>query len=218
MHPLSRGYFKPINYKDLKKMNLVVPRNAQYKSSFRPLSEVIKTHHPEVINSKEASKRHQHRNKDLVFDPWDTILPSSFFGPRGFFSDAWFRSPRSLFRDIEATFEPTKWNPRVDVVETKNSFLIHAEIPGVTKDNVKVDIKDDMLTIKGERYDTINKKEEGSQEIHRERFFGSFSRSFTLPENADLKNIKASFKDGVLEVVIGKKEVKENDAIEVKID
>jgi HSP20 family protein len=181
------------------------------------------THHPEVLSSGEHPRHRGTRGRDLSrYDPWENFLPSNFFGPRGFLSDMFERSPRSLLRNLESTFDAVSgagWNPRVDVVENKGNYLIHAEIPGVPKENVKIDIKEDVLTIKGERQDTIIKKDEKTQDvIHRERFYGTFLRSFSLPENVDSKNIKASFKDGVLELNIPKKEVQEENVIEVKID
>ena len=107
------------------------------------------------------------------------------------------------------------WSPRVDISETDKEFLIKAEIPEVDKKDVKVTVDKGVLSIQGERKE---EKKEKNKKIHRvERFFGSFSRSFTLPENVDDKNIKASFKDGVLNLQLPKMEVAKSNATEVKV-
>lgn len=120
--------------------------------------------------------------------------------------------PRRGSKDIMATED---WAPRVDIVETDNDFNIKAEIPEVKKEDVKVSVDNGVLTIKGERK---QEKEEKNKKFHRiERSYGSFARSFVLPENVDANKIDASFKDGMLNLSIPKtKEVKPK-AIDVKI-
>jgi len=94
--------------------------------------------------------------------------------------------------------------PLMDVKETKDEFVITAEIPGVSKDDVKISIVNNQLTIKGEKK---CEKKENDEKYHRvERAYGSFQRSFTLPNLVDSNKIKASFKDGVLTVILPKKE------------
>jgi len=79
------------------------------------------------------------------------------------------------------------WSPRVDIAETDNEFVIKAEIPEVKKEEVKVTIDNGVLTIQGERK---KEKEEKKKKFHRvERYFGSFTRSFALPDNVDEKKI-----------------------------
>ena len=107
------------------------------------------------------------------------------------------------------------WTPRVDISETDKEFLIKAEIPEVNKEDVKVTVDKGVLTIRGERK---QEKEEKNKKFHRvERFFGSFARSFTLPENADEEKIEASFKDGILNLQIPKHSEKKPKGIDVKI-
>jgi HSP20 family protein len=108
------------------------------------------------------------------------------------------------------------WTPRVDISETDNEFMIKAEIPEVNKEDVKVSVENGVLTIQGERR---QEKEEKGKKFHRvERYYGSFVRSFTLPDNIDATKIKASFKDGMLNVQVPKTEEARPKAIEVKVE
>lgn len=108
------------------------------------------------------------------------------------------------------------WAPVVDISETPKAFLITAELPGINKKDVKVEIDHGILTISGER---LFEKESEEKKHHRvERFFGNFSRSFTLPETVNQKNIKADFKDGLLTVNLFKTEVPKPETIKVAID
>ncbi len=108
-----------------------------------------------------------------------------------------------------------EWAPLVDIVEDDNEYLIKAELPDVKKDEVKVTVQDDVLTITGERQ---YEKEEKEKKYHRvERAYGSFARSFTLPEDADGEKVAAEFKDGVLKVHLPKSEKARPKSIEVKI-
>ena len=94
------------------------------------------------------------------------------------------------------------WTPSADISETDTAYLIKAEIPGVKKEDVKVTIQDGMLTIQGERK---LEKEEKDKKFHRiERSYGSFMRSFRVPDDADESAVKAEFKDGMLNVTLGK--------------
>lgn len=108
-----------------------------------------------------------------------------------------------------------EWAPVVDIVEDENEYLIKAELPEVKKEEVKVTVQDDVLTISGER---MFEKEEKGRKYHRmERAYGSFARSFTLPEDADGEKVAAEFKDGVLKVHLPKSEQAKPKSIEVKI-
>lgn len=108
------------------------------------------------------------------------------------------------------------WTPAVDISETKNEYQIKAELPDVKKENVKISVSDGMLHIKGERK---FEKEEKEKKYHRiERYYGSFERSFTLPENVDESKLKAEFKDGVLNIQLPKLEKVKPKSTEIKID
>lgn len=108
------------------------------------------------------------------------------------------------------------WEPAVDVYETDKGFVLKAELPEVTEKDVHVNMEGNILTISGER-----KKEEDvkKEDYHRtERFYGSFCRSFVLPETIDRDKIKASFKGGVMKLELPKKEEVKPKEIEIKIE
>lgn len=95
-----------------------------------------------------------------------------------------------------------EWNPRVDINETEQAYVLKADIPGVDKPDLKVMVQDRVLTISGERKE---EKRHDNARLHRlERFYGSFSRSFTLPEDADANAMSARTDKGQLEVTIPK--------------
>lgn len=107
------------------------------------------------------------------------------------------------------------WTPSADISETDTAYLIKAEIPGVNKEDVKVSIQDGMLTIQGERK---MEKEEKNKKFHRiERSYGSFMRSFRVPDDADESAVKAEFKDGVLNVTLNKSAKAKPKAINVAV-
>ncbi|MDE2118957.1 MAG: Hsp20/alpha crystallin family protein [Betaproteobacteria bacterium] len=107
------------------------------------------------------------------------------------------------------------WAPSVDISETDAAYLVKAEIPGVKKEDVKVTIQDGMLTIQGERK---QEKEEKGKKFHRiERCYGSFMRSFRVPDDADEGKVKAEFKDGMLNVTLTKSEKAKPKSINVSV-
>lgn len=91
-----------------------------------------------------------------------------------------------------------------DLSEDKDNYLIDADLPGMNKDNINIDLNDNNLTISAKREDVTEEKNKENY-VRRERYFGEFRRSFYI-DNVDEKNIKASFKDGVLHVVLPKKD------------
>lgn len=94
----------------------------------------------------------------------------------------------------------TEWNPRVDIVETDDAYEIQADIPGVRKEDLRVTIDNGVLTVQGERQ---QEKKEESARMHRvERYYGTFSRSFTLPEDADTAGLRAKAEEGQLTVTV----------------
>lgn len=128
------------------------------------------------------------------------------------------RKMNTFMDDFEKgfSFEMGAFSPRVDITEDDNNLFVHAELPGMSKDQVKVSVNEDrLLTIQGEK-----KKEEKKEDkslIRIERNFGSFTRSFSLPENVDVENISAKFENGVLELSLKKIEPPKPKEIEVKI-
>ncbi|MBM9511915.1 Hsp20/alpha crystallin family protein [Desulfogranum marinum] len=108
------------------------------------------------------------------------------------------------------------WAPKVDIIETEKLFLIKVEIPEIKKEDVKVSVNNGTLTIRGERKEEV---EEKGKKIHRiERYHGLFTRSFTLPDNADKTNIKALFSNGMLNLEILKTEEKKSNDIEITVE
>jgi HSP20 family protein len=96
--------------------------------------------------------------------------------------------------------------PRVDIVETEKAFELHVAVPGMNKEDFKLDLKDNQLTVSGERKFT---KEQNDKNFHSvETQFGTFSRLFSLPENADASKIQAKYNNGILEILIPKDEKK----------
>lgn len=107
------------------------------------------------------------------------------------------------------------WMPSVDISETETAYLIKAEIPEVKKGDVKVNIQDGLLTIAGHRQ---HETEEKDKKFHRiERSYGSFSRSFRMPDDADEATVNAEFKDGMLNVTLPKSRKAESQSVNVNI-
>ena len=122
-----------------------------------------------------------------VFDDMDTMIHS-------FFNTDW----NFPVRDTQ------NWSPAVDVKETDNSFVLTADIPGLTKKDIKVNVANGKLSISGER--TYETDQENDNYHYRERRFGTFDRSFNLPDTVDEEKISASFKIGILNVSLPKHE------------
>jgi HSP20 family protein len=116
-----------------------------------------------------------------------------------FFGDFW-RSDFPIFisdRDIT-------WTPRMDVKESEDVYILHADLPGLKQDDVKITLHDRVLTVSGERKHEADKKDEKYH--YMERTYGSFQRSFTLPSSINGAEIKAEYKDGVLNITLPKTE------------
>ena len=111
--------------------------------------------------------------------------------------------------------EAKAWTPAVDVSEDEHSYRITAELPDVPSGDVKVVVKDGVLTLRGERKN--EKKTEGTKYHLVERTYGSFQRSFTLPKDANGEKVSAEFKNGILLVTVPKREEVKPREIEVKV-
>ena len=122
-----------------------------------------------------------------VFDDMDTMIHS-------FFNTDWNFPVR----------DTRNWSPAVDVKETDNLFVLTADIPGLTKKDIKVNVASGKLSISGER--TYETEQENDNYHYRERRFGTFDRSFKLPDTVDEEKISASFKNGILNVALPKHE------------
>ena len=115
------------------------------------------------------------------------------------------RSMDRLFEEFTPlSSDKTGFSPAVDVEENDSHYVISFDLPGVKKENVRIDIKDHLLTVSGERAD---QREEGKpSKRFVERFYGKFTRSFELPSDVDVDNIEADYKDGVLSIALPKSE------------
>jgi HSP20 family protein len=107
----------------------------------------------------------------------------------------------------------TDWNPSVDITEDETEFLIKAELPEVKKEDINIDVDNGVITLSGER-----KSEKRDEKEHRiERFFGRFSRSFTLPDNIDESAIKAENSEGMLYLHLPKSAEEKTRKIKVEV-
>jgi len=133
--------------------------------------------------------------------------------------DAFARMP-ALFGRWPRVFDAESqraldWAPSVDISETEAEYLIRAELPAVKKEDVHVTLDEGMLTISGERK---QKADDHNEKLHRvESVYGKFSRSFTLPDNADAASIRAESKDGVITVHVAKSKAAPRKATEIKV-
>jgi HSP20 family protein len=109
----------------------------------------------------------------------------------------------------------TEWLPSVDIIEDEKEYLVKADLPEVNKEDVKVTVEDDVLTITGER--KFEKEEKGKKYHRIERSYGNFLRSFTLPAAADGSKVTAEFKEGVLKLHLPKSEKAKQKTVDVKI-
>src|SRR5947199_7211082 len=107
------------------------------------------------------------------------------------------------------------WSPEVDISEDDRGYLLKADLPEMKKDDVRVTVEDGILCVSGERK---SQKEDQKKKFHRiERSFGTFRRSFTLPEDADSTKVTAEFRDGVLKVHLPTTTIAKSKAIQVKL-
>ena len=106
------------------------------------------------------------------------------------------------------------WRPHVDIQENAESYVVHADLPGVEAKDIKISLEKNILTIQGERI--VESKKENAEYQRVERFSGSFCRQFNLPNNVDSDNISAKSKKGVLELVIPKQETSASKYIDVQ--
>lgn len=125
----------------------------------------------------------------------DDFVPTSFSNlVDRFFNESLTRSGGSSFV------------PKVDILEKDQAYELHVAVPGMNKEDFKIDLKDNYLTISGERKFTNEKKDKNFHSV--ETQYGAFSRSFSLPENVDGTKINAKYNNGILELTIPKDEKK----------
>jgi len=108
-----------------------------------------------------------------------------------------------------------RWVPAMDLLETADHFVLRADLPGMTEDDVNIELEDSTLTVSGERKSEHEDKQEGFYRV--ERAFGSFSRSLTLPKGIDADAVNANFENGVLEIRIPKPEERKPRRISIAV-
>jgi HSP20 family protein len=120
-----------------------------------------------------------------------------FMGPFGNFGQSQQRFGSNA---MQANQWANQWTPPLEVFERNNRFVVRAELPGMNRKDVRVEIEDDMLTISGERREEYEENRQGFR--HNERRFGRFFRRIPLPEGTEPDEVQASFKNGLLEVEV----------------
>lgn len=147
-------------------------------------------------------ERFRRRNSNLS----DSNLPAVWSGPSrelGLFNDDFFAPFSLLDRWMTRPFNGDRWLPAMDVREDADAYRVAVELPGLAKKDISVTVEDNVLTVSGERRWENEEEEKGR--VHRvERAYGSFSRSFSLPRTVKADEVKADFKDGVLNLSIPK--------------
>jgi len=126
------------------------------------------------------------------------------------FDDALSRS-----KDYDDEVSKCDWRPIVDIFDSEKAIVINAELPGVTRDNITLDVKENTLTLKGERKTDEEVKKDNFYRM--ERCFGTFERAFTLPSTVDPEKITANFKDGILRIEIPKPAEKRPKQISINV-
>lgn len=106
------------------------------------------------------------------------------------------------------------WNPRVDIYEGQNELVLEAELPGLKREDFDLSLENNVLTLRGER--KFEKRDEADNYHRVERAYGTFARSFTLPQTVQAENAAAAYKDGVLRVTLPKREEVKAQRIEIK--
>ncbi|MDD8012936.1 MAG: Hsp20/alpha crystallin family protein [Acidobacteriota bacterium] len=110
---------------------------------------------------------------------------------------------------------PSAWRPMTDIYETKDAYVFKVELPGFRKEDIKVEFSNETLTLRGERKQEEETKNENCHRL--ERSYGLFERSFTIPKNVDAKKIDAELKDGILLLTIPKVEEAKTKAIPITV-
>lgn len=113
------------------------------------------------------------------------------------------------------TLFQSNWGPAVDVYESDDDFLVKADLPGMEKNDIDISVHDGILTIKGEK--KLEKEYKDKSYIRAERYYGSFTRSIEIPSEVDAEKVKASYKNGVLELLIPKKEEAKPKQIKIEV-
>lgn len=150
-------------------------------------------------------------------DPFETAWSSPFAVMRRFQDefDRWFGSPGAGRNWVPSPEDQLDWAPAIDVFQRGSELVVRADVPGISKDDIEVEVNDDSVVIRGER--RYEKDEEREGVYRSERSYGTFARVVPLPDGTITDSAKANFKDGVLEVVMEApgREVKRGRRIEI---
>ncbi len=135
------------------------------------------------------------------------------------------RTVRDLQREVDSIFDQffgrgsdddtsTVWAPRTDLSETDDAFRIRLDVPGMTKDDIAINLQNNTLTVSGER--SSERQEDGEEYVRVERAFGNFHRTFTLPDAVDPDRVEATYDEGVLTINVPKTEKSTRRQIEIQ--
>jgi HSP20 family protein len=113
-----------------------------------------------------------------------------------------FEDTLASSRQLASELLPTSWTPAVDIYETDREIVLEMEVPGIDQNDIKVEVRESLLILKGERH--RSRQTERGNYHRKERSYGMFQRCFSLPRNIQADRVKAKYQDGVLEVVIPK--------------
>jgi len=126
-----------------------------------------------------------------------------------------FEDTIARFREAVEPSVPAQWYPAVDIYETPENIVLQAELPGMNQEDITVEVRENALILKGERK---REKEIREENYHRiERAYGTFQRAFTLPGTVQQDQVKAKYKDGILEIILPKKEEIKPKQIKVEV-
>ncbi|MBI1842649.1 MAG: Hsp20/alpha crystallin family protein [Verrucomicrobia bacterium] len=146
------------------------------------------------------------------WNPWKDLeaLQNHLTGALGLSSTS-----TPLRASTDEKLQPTSWTPLVDVIEDEKEYLIKVEAPEVKKEDLTVKVQDGVLHVDGQR--KFEREDEGRRFHRVERFYGRFSRSFALPDDADQEKVTAEFTDGILRVRVAKAEKAKPKQVEVRV-
>ena len=146
------------------------------------------------------------KHRDNFIDSFDKV-----------FDQMMHKSFPTISDEIGLDFLTKSAYPRVDIVDYKDRVEITSEIPGLTKKDITIEVKDGVLSIAGQKNNKIDKKDKGTY-LYRELKHSSFRRSFTLGDNLKTEDIKAKFENGILNISLTKNEPIVEEAVVVNID
>lgn len=127
--------------------------------------------------------------------------------------------PFSILKEFDDSFfnkrSSAPWSPKVNISENQDSYVIEAELPGVKKEDIDIDLSHSTLTVKGEK--KSEQKDEAEDYIRVESGYGKFSRSFQISDDVDIEKADAGFKDGILKIELKKKEETNPEQVKLKV-